>query len=63
LKILRKEFFIGQKVLSFNFRLKLIAGKLRSRWDGPFIVTNVFPNGAVEIKELGSNRTCTVNGH
>jgi len=63
LKILRKEFFIGPKVLLFNSKLKLIAGKLRSRWDGPFIVTNVFPNGAVEIKEPGSSRTCTVNGH
>ncbi|RDX77624.1 Pro-Pol polyprotein, partial [Mucuna pruriens] len=35
-KILRKDFHISQKVLLFNSRLKLIAGKLRSRWDGPF---------------------------
>ncbi|RDY09803.1 hypothetical protein CR513_05781, partial [Mucuna pruriens] len=31
-QILRKEFQVGQKVLLFNSRLKLIAGKLRSRW-------------------------------
>ena len=30
-QILRKEFFVGQKVLLFNSRLKLITGKLRSR--------------------------------
>jgi len=61
LKILRKEFFIRQKVLLFHSRLKLIAGKLRSRWDGPFIGTNVFLNGVVEIKEPGSSRTYTIN--
>ncbi|RDY05372.1 hypothetical protein CR513_10811, partial [Mucuna pruriens] len=35
-KILRKEFKVSQKVLLFNSKLKLIIGKLRSRWDGPF---------------------------
>ncbi|RDX64765.1 hypothetical protein CR513_56636, partial [Mucuna pruriens] len=42
-QILRKEFRVGQKVLLFNSRLKLIVGKLCSRWDGPFVITNVFP--------------------
>ncbi|RDX68978.1 hypothetical protein CR513_51969, partial [Mucuna pruriens] len=37
-RILRKEFKVNQKVLLFNSWLKLIAGKLRSRWDGPFVV-------------------------
>ncbi|RDX83353.1 hypothetical protein CR513_35733, partial [Mucuna pruriens] len=45
-KILRKEFQVGQKVLMFNSRLKLIASMLRSRWDGPFVITNVQPNSA-----------------
>ncbi|RDX97986.1 hypothetical protein CR513_19177, partial [Mucuna pruriens] len=40
-QILRKEFQVGQKVLLFNSRLKLIVGKLRFRWDGPFVNTNV----------------------
>ncbi|RDX90372.1 hypothetical protein CR513_27779, partial [Mucuna pruriens] len=40
-QILRKEFQIGQKVLLFNSCLKLIIGKLRSKWDGPFVITNV----------------------
>ncbi|RDY00258.1 hypothetical protein CR513_16586, partial [Mucuna pruriens] len=42
-RILRKEFQVGQKVLLFNSRLKLIIGKLHSRWDGPFIITKVLP--------------------
>ncbi|RDX89309.1 hypothetical protein CR513_28977, partial [Mucuna pruriens] len=48
-RILRKEFKVGQKVLLFNSQLKLIAGKLHSRWSGPFVVTNVFPYGIAEI--------------
>ncbi len=38
-------------------------GKLRSRWIGPFIVTNVFPYGVVEIQILGINKVFKVNGH
>ncbi|RDX81562.1 hypothetical protein CR513_37753, partial [Mucuna pruriens] len=61
--ILRKEFTVGQKVLLFNSRLKLIVGKLRSRWDGPFVITDIFPYGAVEVRDIVSNRTFKVNSH
>ncbi|RDY08511.1 hypothetical protein CR513_07254, partial [Mucuna pruriens] len=37
--------------------------KLRSRWDGPFVITNIFPHGAVQLKEEHTNRTFQVNGH
>ncbi|RDY09178.1 Tf2-11, partial [Mucuna pruriens] len=62
-KILRKDFHVGQKVLLFNSRLKLITGKLRSRWDRPFVITNVFPNGAVQLQDEHSSSTFQVNGH
>ncbi|RDX77364.1 gag-pol, partial [Mucuna pruriens] len=62
-KILRKEFRVGQKVLLFNSRLKLIIGKLRSRWDGPFVIINIFPYGVVELKDKYTNNTFQVNGH
>ncbi|RDY06005.1 hypothetical protein CR513_10096, partial [Mucuna pruriens] len=54
---LRKEFQVGQRVLLFNSRLKLIADKLRSRWDGPFVITNV--NGH-QIKLFHEGPTPTV---
>ncbi|RDX77379.1 hypothetical protein CR513_42518, partial [Mucuna pruriens] len=56
-QILRKEFQVGQKVLLFNSR------KLCSRWDGPLVITNVFPYGAIELKDEHTNRTFRVNGH
>ncbi|KAL0285913.1 UNVERIFIED_CONTAM: hypothetical protein Sradi_7160500 [Sesamum radiatum] len=60
-RIKPKDFSEGDKVLLFNSRLKLFSGKLRSKWSGPYIVTNVFPHGAVEL--LGEKGPFKVNGH
>ncbi|XP_027335268.1 uncharacterized protein LOC113849515 [Abrus precatorius] len=59
----RKEFHIGDKVLLYNSRLKLMSGKLRSRWDGPFLVINIFPYDVVELQDMGSQRSFKVNRH
>ena len=37
--------------------------QLRSCWIGPFIVTNVFPQGVVEIQNLATSKVFKVNGH
>ena len=60
---MRKNFEVGQKVLLFHSRLKLFPGKLRSQWVGPFVVINIFPHGAVEIKSLKTGKEFKVNGH
>ncbi|KAM2441478.1 hypothetical protein PS1_022673 [Malus domestica] len=62
-KILRREFYTGQKVLFFNSRLKLFPGKLKSRWTGPYMVTKVYSHGAVEIKNEVTGHEFKVNGH
>jgi len=61
--IRKKDFVIGQKVLLFNSRLRLFPGKLRSRWIGPFVITNIFPSGAVMIRSLVKGTEFQVNGH
>ena len=61
--IAKKEFVVGQKVLLYNFRLRLMSGKLRSKWIGPFVVTNVFPYGTVENKSESIDKSFKVNGH
>ena len=40
-----------------------MSGKLRSKWIGPFVVTNVFPYGTVEIKSESTDKGFKVNGH
>ena len=50
-QLIKREFKVGQKVLLHNSQLKLFSSKLKSRWTGPFEVTQVFPYGAIEIKD------------
>ena len=40
----------------------MFLGKLRSRWDGPFIVTKVFPHGTVKIQNPTNRHFFKVNG-
>ena len=61
--ISRKKFKVGQKVLLYHSRLRLFLGKSRSRWIGPFVITNVFPHNAVEIQSLATFKVFKVNGH
>ncbi|RDX90042.1 putative mitochondrial protein, partial [Mucuna pruriens] len=59
----KKEFQVDQRILLFNSCLKLITSKLHSRWDEPFVIINVFPYGAMQLKDEHTNNTFQVNGH
>jgi len=59
---LSKEFKVGDQVLLFNSRMRLFPGKLKSRWSGPYSVTQVSPYGAIEITHPEKG-TFKVNGH
>ena len=41
---------VGDLVLLFNSRLRLFPGKIKSKWTGPYLVTQLFPQGAVELE-------------
>nr|GEW76201.1 reverse transcriptase domain-containing protein [Tanacetum cinerariifolium] len=61
-KIKNCVFNVGDRVLLFNSRLKIFLGKLKTRWSGPFTITQVFPYGIVELSQTyGPN--FKVNGH
>ncbi|XP_074290855.1 uncharacterized protein LOC141617569 [Silene latifolia] len=59
-EILRREFKIGELVLLFNSRFKLLSGKLKSKWSSPFTVVRVFPYGSVEVTD--GDQVFKVNG-
>ncbi|XP_016172967.1 uncharacterized protein LOC107615418 [Arachis ipaensis] len=61
--IRRKNFKIGDEVLVYNSRLRLMPGKLRSRWDRPFRVVDVKPYGVVEVIHPINGVKFKVNGH
>nr|GEW51530.1 reverse transcriptase domain-containing protein [Tanacetum cinerariifolium] len=50
-KIKDRVFNVGDRVLLFNSRLKIFLGKLKTRWSGPFTITQVFPYGTVELSQ------------
>ncbi|GJR44823.1 reverse transcriptase domain-containing protein [Tanacetum coccineum] len=55
-KIKNRIFNVGDQVLLFNSRLKIFSGKLKSRWSGPFTITEVFPYGTAKLSHPdGSN--------
>ncbi|GJY71489.1 reverse transcriptase domain-containing protein [Tanacetum coccineum] len=55
-KIKNRIFNVGDHVLLFNSRLKIFSGKLKSRWSGPFTITEVFPYGTAKLSHPdGSN--------
>ena len=62
-RIKRKEFTLGDKVLLFNSRVKLLEhGKLQSKWEGPFRVISTLSHGAVTIQN-DEGTLFKVNGH
>nr|GEW09107.1 reverse transcriptase domain-containing protein [Tanacetum cinerariifolium] len=61
-KIKNRVFNIGNRVLLFNSRLKIFSGKLKSRWSGPFTISQVFPYGTIELSQP-NGPNFKVNGH
>ncbi|KAL1564799.1 hypothetical protein AAHA92_07096 [Salvia divinorum] len=60
----RKKLQVGQRMLLFESRLKLMPGKLKSKWIGPFTIVALRANGAVELKGGNPNSSSfLVNGH
>jgi hypothetical protein len=50
-RIKMKNFTLGDKVLLLNSRVKLFGhGKLRSKWEGPFMVISSSSHGAVTLQ-------------
>ena len=41
---------VGDLVLLFDSRMRLFTGKLKSKWTGPYLVTQLFPHGAFELE-------------
>ncbi|XP_022020016.1 uncharacterized protein LOC110920088 [Helianthus annuus] len=62
-KLQKRTFEVGQKVWLYNSRLKLFAGKLKSKWMGPYVITRVGRFGDIEIEDVHTNTKQVVNGH
>nr|GEZ52097.1 reverse transcriptase domain-containing protein [Tanacetum cinerariifolium] len=55
-KIKNRIFNVGDQVLLFKSRLKIFSGKLKSRWSGPFTISEIYPYGTAKLTHSdGSN--------
>ena len=61
-RILKREFHVGEKVLLDRSHLRFFAGKLLSKWEGPFVIKEVYRSGAIKISSLKDDTTHVVNG-
>ncbi|KAL4293890.1 hypothetical protein AHAS_Ahas18G0173300 [Arachis hypogaea] len=61
--IKRKEFQPGDSVLLYKSRLRLMPGKLRSRWEGPYRVEKAEPYRVYHLSRPLSSELIKVNGH
>ena len=52
---------VADLVLLFNSRLRLFLGKLKSKWTGLYLITQLFPHGSVELENKEGMRF-NVNG-
>ena len=46
----KQEFMVGELVLVDSSGVPCLPGKIKSKWTGPYFITQVFPHGAVELK-------------
>nr|GFB81672.1 reverse transcriptase domain-containing protein [Tanacetum cinerariifolium] len=60
--IKNRIFNVGDQVLLFNYRLNIFSGKLKTRWPGPFTITQVFSYGTIELSQP-NGPNFKVNGH
>jgi hypothetical protein len=60
-RILKREFHVGEKVLLYRSRLRFFTGKLLSKWEGPFVIIEVYRSGAIKIASLKDDITQVVN--
>ena len=41
---------VGDLVLLYNSRSRWFPGKLKSKWTSPYLITQLLPHGAVDLK-------------
>ena len=61
-RIQNREFNVGDYVLLYNSRLRFFAGKLLSKWEGPYVIEEVYRSSAIKINNFKGTNQKVVNG-
>ena len=54
-RIQKREFKVGEHILLSNSCFRLFAGKLLSKWEGPYIIDKVYHSRAIKIGQWTKN--------
>ena len=61
-KIQKREFKVGEQVILYNSCFRFFAGKLLSKWEGPYVIEEVYRSGAIKINNSEGTNPKVVNG-
>ena len=61
-RIQKREFNVGDYVLLYNSRLRFFAGKLLSKWEGPYVIEEVYRSGTIKTNNFEGTNPKVVNG-
>ena len=61
-RIQKCEFKFGEYVLLYNSRFRFFAGKLLSKWEGPYVIEEVYHSGAIKNNNFEGTNPKVVNG-
>ena len=53
---------VGEYVILYNSRFRFFAGKLLSKWEGPYVIEEVYRSGAIKINNAEGTNLKVVNG-
>ena len=61
-RIQKCEFNVGDYILLYNSRLRCFAGKLLSKWEGPYVIEEAYRSSAIKINNFDDTNPKVVNG-
>uniref|UniRef100_A0A8I6XPN9 Reverse transcriptase domain-containing protein n=1 Tax=Hordeum vulgare subsp. vulgare TaxID=112509 RepID=A0A8I6XPN9_HORVV len=61
-RIQKREFKVGEYVLLYNSRFRFFAGKLLTKWEGPYVIEEVYRSIAIKINNAEGTNPKDVNG-
>ena len=61
-RIQKHEFKVGEYVVLYNSCFRFFAGELLSKWEGPYVIEEVYLSGAIKINNAEGTNPKVVNG-
>ena len=61
-RIQKHEFKVGEYVLLYNSHFRFFAGKLISKWEGPYVIEEVYRSRTIKINNAEGTNPKVVNG-